>query len=339
MSAAASDHEVPAWRALATRFLTIAAAGTGTLFASGQIVGGIVEALVSPWVALFVLAMLAALLGALVLRAWPLAVFAGGVWVWCIVTWLPPVLASPAGGEDAQAVADTARRLRVVEVNVNGGTAPDAQLIQWIKDTKPDVLVVVELTEGWQAALDSELPELPGRHAAPAADASGIGLYSRFPIVRSATIPSPVGAFNHIDALMQTPVGPVRLLAVHLLPPISVSFVGSRNSEMQWLAQLASTLTMEPLVVVGDFNETPWGNAYSAFVQTSHLRSARDGWGIDGTWHRNLPAAVRIPIDHCFISRGLGSVGFENGPVNGSDHLPIVADLVVLPPPSATLPE
>jgi len=39
------------------------------------------------------------------------------------------------------------------------------------------------------------------------------------------------------------------------------------------------------------------------------------------------PPPLRIAIDHCFVSPGIGIAGLAAGPDIGSDHLPLLIDI------------
>jgi len=59
------------------------------------------------------------------------------------------------------------------------------------------------------------------------------------------------------------------------------------------------------------------------------LPDSRAGRGIQPSWPASLPAALRIPIDHCLVSPGIAVVGRQLGPQVGSHHLPVIVDLAV----------
>jgi endonuclease/exonuclease/phosphatase (EEP) superfamily protein YafD len=72
-------------------------------------------------------------------------------------------------------------------------------------------------------------------------------------------------------------------------------------------------------VIMGDFNSTPWGRAYS-FVPGLRAGDSR----FEGTF----PAGAGwfgLPIDHIKFGGGLVLTDFRLGESVGSDHLPLLA--------------
>lgn len=83
--------------------------------------------------------------------------------------------------------------------------------------------------------------------------------------------------------------------------------------------------------VLGDLNATPWSPRFRDLVAAAGLRQARRGFGLQASWGpRPLPWAL-LPIDHVLL-RGPWQVrSFRAGPRLGSDHRPVVAELLVDP--------
>ena len=46
------------------------------------------------------------------------------------------------------------------------------------------------------------------------------------------------------------------------------------------------------------------------------------------TWPSGL-ILLRIPIDYCLVSEGIGVMDVQVGPDIGSDHFPLIVDLLV----------
>ena len=66
-------------------------------------------------------------------------------------------------------------------------------------------------------------------------------------------------------------------------------------------------------------------------IESSSLRNARQGLGILPTHSIFAPqiAALSAPIDRCLVSADVRVKDFRLGPAIGSDHLPIIAELLI----------
>ena len=50
------------------------------------------------------------------------------------------------------------------------------------------------------------------------------------------------------------------------------------------------------VVVMGDFNTTPWSGRFRKFLQDSNLRNSLGGFGLQPTWHAALPSPLMVAI-------------------------------------------
>jgi endonuclease/exonuclease/phosphatase (EEP) superfamily protein YafD len=71
-----------------------------------------------------------------------------------------------------------------------------------------------------------------------------------------------------------------------------------------------------------------WSPFYQRFIQQAGLKNARSGFGIIPTWSTKLPP-LSIPIDHCLVSPNVNVLQMRAGRYVGSDHLPLITDLVI----------
>ena len=83
--------------------------------------------------------------------------------------------------------------------------------------------------------------------------------------------------------------------------------------------------------MMGDLNVSLWSPFYHSMIQKSGLHNARRGFGILPTHSIVAPqfAALSAPIDHCLVSSQIQVKNFQLGQAIGSDHLPIVAELLI----------
>lgn len=81
------------------------------------------------------------------------------------------------------------------------------------------------------------------------------------------------------------------------------------------------------VVVIGDFNTTPWSGRFRKFLKDSNLRNSLRGFGLQPTWHAALPSPLMIAIDHCLHSKSITTINRATGSNIGSDHLPLFVEL------------
>ena len=238
---------------------------------------------------------------------------------------LAPLYLPPA---PATAAAAGATSLRVVVANAGVGNPTPDRLREWIEQEQPDVFAVLEYSPLHQRALEPLRARYPHAIEAVQDDPFGIALFSRLPLLeqKRATLGSPVAQ----AALAVIEVGGVRVgvAVAHPLPPISEDYADARN---RGLEQLALELARLPRsrIVLGDLNATRWSAAFGRLLADAGLRDGCEGFGFQGSWHAALPAMLRIPIDHVLVSDDLVVTRRELGPDVGSDHLPVVAEIVL----------
>jgi endonuclease/exonuclease/phosphatase (EEP) superfamily protein YafD len=230
-----------------------------------------------------------------------------------------------AGGTDVPT-------FRVIEANVRFRGTPPAEAIEWLRDADADFVGLVEFNSAWADAMEA-LEDLYPYSSGTIDDrtSGGTALFSKYPLVEARTTLAPTGIRTIVEAIARRPEGYVRILVVHPLSPTTPERAVARDEELAWIAERCATSDL-PVIVVGDFNETPFGDAYRAFVDRSGLRSAHEGFGHVATWParvngRPVPNVLRIAIDHCFVSKHFTTRDMSVGPDIMSDHRPIVSDL------------
>lgn len=264
----------------------------------------------------------------LVARAWRiaaiLAVPLAALSLWVIPVLVPHESAAPS------------RSLRIAYANVNAWNDPSADAVRWFEQADADVVALIECSPEWLDALrDAGTHDgRPWLHECTRIDGdaiAGAALLSRYPLREARALVSPHGRFPMIDAIVDSPDGPIRVLVAHPVPPVGFGAVAVRDAELAWIAQQCAASQM-PTVIVADFNDTPFGRALRDFGATSGMRSASAVSGLVTTWPARVagvpwPAPLRIAIDHCLVSRGVELAAFSAGPDIGSDHLPLLIDI------------
>lgn len=239
-----------------------------------------------------------------------------------------------AGGEPAPGT------LRVVSLNAEGEPWAAERLIARVAEWRPQAVAVQECSDrvsealervrGWTFRRDGQLCLL-SRFPLRSAEVMD---RSRFDLVRDAGIGGTSAAVRYT---LDAPGGPVQLVNLHLETPrkgLEGVFRGdgdqvesnaiSRGIESRVASRWAAQGQL-PLLVAGDFNlpvesriyRESWGGFGNAF--------SRAGRGFGFTRYNGW---IRVRIDHVLAGPGWRVDRAFVGPDVGSDHRPVVADLV-----------
>jgi endonuclease/exonuclease/phosphatase (EEP) superfamily protein YafD len=259
-------------------------------------------------------------------RRWRWAAVAGVLAVVNAAVIIPLYVPAKRGTQAARGL-----RVRVVAANVFSGNHETARVLDFVRETSPDILAVLELTPRWADELESLSDLLPHRVIEPRDGNFGLGLYSRHAIdefeivVLSEHNPAIVARLALDDA------APLTVIAAHPYPPAGARGTELRNRQLRRLGELAAQQPA-PVVLLGDINSTSWSPAFSELVRASGLCDTRRGIGVQPTWpagREPLRFMLRIPIDHCLTSPDICVADRSVGPNVGSDHFPVIADLAL----------
>ena len=113
--------------------------------------------------------------------------------------------------------------LRVMTYNVNFGIPGDGPTLAAIELGKADVVFLQEINTAWERALRARFAgAYPHMAFYPRGGAGGIGIMSRLPFRGQQLIaPEGDGWFPALRLVLDSPLGPVQVLVVHLRPPVS----------------------------------------------------------------------------------------------------------------------
>lgn len=219
---------------------------------------------------------------------------------------------------------ETGEPFRVMATNVLTSNTDYAAIRRAIAQYDPQILLINEYSTGLDRALDQTFRGFQEAFTLPRRDNFGIALFSEFPAKKIT--PRRLGQFDlpQVRATFHVDGRELAFWGVHPLPPVKASQTTDRDAILERIGNDVRE-TEAPTILAGDLNTTMWTSVYRV-LEWSGLQNARRGWGITGTLPAQLP--VRIPIDHIMHTGQLKACNFEIGPRIGSDHLPVVADLV-----------
>ncbi|HSF73384.1 MAG TPA: endonuclease/exonuclease/phosphatase family protein [Microcoleus sp.] len=235
-----------------------------------------------------------------------------------IVPWYfpPPAFAEATPGYN----------LRILHSNVLRGNRRYSEVISLVKAEQPDIAVFVEVNSSWAKQLSVLSEIFPYSSTQQESERFGSAIYSKLPLENSS-----VKAFSNqrkslsADVKFQGKI--ISLILAHPTVPVKQESFINRNQQLAAIGEYAAQVK-NPVIVVGDLNTTMWSPFYKNMVKAGNLRNARSGFGILPTWPTFMPLAY-IPIDHFLVSKEIGVLKIRTGRNVGSDHLPLITDLVI----------
>lgn len=225
----------------------------------------------------------------------------------------PPATASP--------------QIKIIQFNGWGRNRNVERTATWIASQNADVIAVEELK--------SPLREAILRHTGMTYTRGMLntGIFTRAtPTKPSFELGEPWNQWPGI-ARVSIPVGDqtATIVAVHLTWPTEPWQKRQRAS----LAKIVKRTDPARLIMVGDFNLTPWSFTLRRLDRDLRMQR-RDraifSWPAAPFFRGRLASPVPfLPIDHVYAGLAWKTVKIERGPRLGSDHFPIVATLAFEP--------
>ncbi len=229
----------------------------------------------------------------------------------------PPAAAEPLGEE-----------LKVVQFNLNGDERWNSRVVAWLAKEDPDVIVLDDLSPNLRNAISQKFP---GRHLVCPHRCS-VALISKVRPTHTDTFLG--GRYGLTPAIALARFGDGKnsfvVVGTHLAKPYvkgpdSMStYTGVQDENTRRLRGFLKAYPQQSLILVGDFNSTPWSfNFQREEAQLGLDRRTRFVF----TWPANPTNIAFLPIDHVYAGADWRTVSVTRGPRLGSDHYPVVAVL------------
>ncbi|MDE1152008.1 MAG: endonuclease/exonuclease/phosphatase family protein [Micavibrio sp.] len=220
------------------------------------------------------------------------------------------------------------RPLKILQANVLKLNTDPEPLRRLIETERPDVIALAEVTPVFAIMLAGMRGAYPYGAVEPEEKSSyGMALLSRQPLAGFDSF-APDGGGSRAMAAQLTHDGHViDVISIH--PATPNRDMASRDREFDAIARRIGARSRD-LVLMGDFNATPYCQAYKKLVGALKLRNAREGFGLCGSFPVFLPTPLlKLPIDHVLVGSNLKVLSCRTGAPTGSDHLPLIATLCV----------
>lgn len=238
--------------------------------------------------------------------------------------WLLPLFLAPSVALTDVPGSD----IRLATINMLSTNPTPERVIAVLDQYQPDIVALQEVTPWWPMAPAVVLDAYP--YQAPLAWELGrsVTLISRYPIIAHQMWGG--GGMNLQFPVISLDIAgrSITVIAVHPPYPGKPEHNRTRQTYLDNIAQAVRQLA-GPVVVLGDFNATPFSPVLTGMADAAGLRNAAEGFGYLATWPSSM-GLLGIPIDQVFVSREFAVRQAMVGPATGSDHAPFIMDVRLL---------
>lgn len=246
----------------------------------------------------------------LVVGRWRLARWAAAI------AGLNLLMALPALYVAAEKAPDGGATLDIVTFNVWGENPSPGRVEAMLRAHSADIVFLAEAGPAAADMLDRLKDVYPHQVDCVSRRYCHLALLSRHQFAEAEAVDRDESGPPHIVARLRDQN--VTVYGVHLARPFGR---GWQDGEIDKLIPRLRALD-GPLLVMGDFNATPWSWALTRLARGAGL--ARHGL-LGASWPADGVLPPQLLIDHVLSSRDIGSVAIGTGEEVGSDHLPVMA--------------
>ncbi|MBP6012877.1 MAG: endonuclease/exonuclease/phosphatase family protein [Alphaproteobacteria bacterium] len=240
-----------------------------------------------------------------------------GLAITCLaIAW--PWLQQPAKTEA------TGPRFKLMSFNVYYNNPDFAGVAKLVQETKPDIVVLLEVLPRVRPGLDAVVNQFPYRVECWQEQWCDALILSRFPLTDiRASLPEPKFRRPMGAVTIEIEERTLTLFPAHLTLPYPLERTNSQAGEIKEIAATIATIG-GARILAGDFNASTWGATMTYACEQLEFTALT---GPDGTWPTFLPAQMGIPIDHILASEELALLSRQILTVQGSDHRAVLAEI------------
>ena len=217
--------------------------------------------------------------------------------------------------------------VRILSFNLFAANDRYDEVIGYLRGVDADIVFLHEASAPWETALeDADLG-----YEVVRSRAEGL-IFGTLVLIRpGATVTTFGFALTEPRAVeVDVPLddgGILAVLGIHPLAPTTERRAALRDAQLRFAGEWAAART-GPAVVTGDLNAGPWSHAFRQMVQIGGLFDSERGHGLQPSFPTTSNLVLRVPIDHLLYTEGVVVTSRRLGPALGSDHFPLVVDLI-----------
>ncbi|MEM7442611.1 MAG: endonuclease/exonuclease/phosphatase family protein [Pseudomonadota bacterium] len=220
------------------------------------------------------------------------------------------------------------RPISVGTANLLWNHEDPANAVALLSDLNLDLLVVQEKSTQWNTHLRPLRERYQFTVPGSPAFSHDVMVFSRWPVV--SVTPLAPGSTYRSGMIVELVIDDhtLTVIGVHAPTPTSARLTDRRDAFLNRIAEEVQARRGNHVLVVGDFNATPYAPSFQILAEAGLSADASSGTPI-ATWPTWLPL-VGLPIDHVLGNDRIAIGTVETGPDIGSDHYPLIAHVRLL---------
>lgn len=226
--------------------------------------------------------------------------------------------------------------IKITQFNKLGGNKNYDEIEEWVRKTKPDFIVFQEADRGLHYRLETLKDLYPFKVDNSAPNTARMLIISKYKFAQQENFVIPKGSQKNLGFKLKfTPKGfssPITLMTFHASTPLSKRKWIQRNNQLKYMAKRTGEIEEENIILMGDWNVTPYSPYFKDILTTSGLLMASNSSFPMPTWPAlflpQITQAIQIPIDHILFSNNLSPISQSLGPSLGSDHHSITMEFI-----------
>lgn len=228
-------------------------------------------------------------------------------------------------------------RFSIATFNAQFGNPQFASIDAWLREAKPDIVALQEMSPGLDALARHVRDLYPHQHAIEVSPRAlnrtwGMGLWSKFPIVAQRIIDFDDERAGEtipwLEVTLDVHGRSARVVVVHAMVPRNAALHALRDESIAAFAERVRA--DDATILAGDFNASARSIVVRDAVDATGLRHASRGFSSRWTWRPFDAKGLAWPaldLDHVLVGDAFRVVDWRVGPALGSDHRPAVVDL------------
>jgi endonuclease/exonuclease/phosphatase (EEP) superfamily protein YafD len=208
-------------------------------------------------------------------------------------------------------------RLTITHLNTAAANPDKEAVVEFVRSAEADVVLLAEVTPALLELLEAADLDLHAVAGTPARTPIGLLALARDPNVNGRLTNLGVSEVPAVLLELELRGRPIEILGFHTSSPGREARSSARDDQLAGAGRRVRERST-PMVLIGDFNATPWTGAFRDLLATGLVDGQR-GRGVAGSWPAGW-GPFKIPIDHALHTPELTTTSFSFGDSAGSDH-------------------